>query len=159
MDHPFYLGIVGGRSCTAEIARLAFETGRLVAEQDWVLVCGGMGGVMEQACRGAQSAGGITLGILPGNSHEDGNPYLSYSIVTGLGEARNVLVAKTSQAVIAISGSYGTLSEIALANISGIPVVGLKSWHMDPRHNKGKSLFLKVTDDPREAIDYIKSLY
>ncbi|MBA7666807.1 hypothetical protein ES703_74889 [subsurface metagenome] len=159
MNNPFYVGIVGSRSCTPEIAGLAYETGKLVAEQGWMLVCGGMGGVMEQACRGAHSAGGITLGILPGNSREEGNPYLSYSIVTGLGEARNVLVAKTSQALIAISGSYGTLSEIALANTSGIPVVGLKSWHLDPQLNRGRHLFSKEVEDPREAIDYIKSLH
>ena len=155
---PFYIGVIGSRSCPAEIATLAFETGRLIAEQSWILVCGGMGGVMEQACRGAQSAGGITLGILPGNSRAESNPYLSYSIVTGLGEARNVLIVKTSRALIAIAGSYGTLSEIALANASGIPVVSLRSWRLEAEQNRGQSLFAKTARDPLEAVDHIKSL-
>ncbi|GAG43445.1 unnamed protein product, partial [marine sediment metagenome] len=82
-----YVGVIGGRRCSAEIAELAFELGGLIAGEGWILVCGGMGGVMEQACRGARSRGGVTLGILPGNSRSAGNPYLSYSVVTGLGEA------------------------------------------------------------------------
>ncbi|UCF99898.1 MAG: TIGR00725 family protein [Spirochaetaceae bacterium] len=152
-----YVGVIGGRRCNEEIAGLAFEVGRRIAEQGWTLVCGGMGGVMEQACRGARSKNGVTLGILPGGSREAGNPYLSYSVVTGFGEARNVLVVKSSQAIIAVAGSYGTLSEIALANAAGIPVVGLRSWRLDPDKNRGQSLFIKEADSPAEAIQLVKS--
>ena len=146
-----YVGVIGGRRCSGEIADLAFQVGCGIAEKGWILVCGGMGGVMEQACRGARSRNGETLGILPGYSRSSGNPYLSCSVVTGLGEARNVLVVKSSQAIIAIDGSYGTLSEIALANAAGIPVVGLRSWQV-------QELFTRVVDDPAEAIQAVQSL-
>jgi uncharacterized protein (TIGR00725 family) len=146
-----YVGVIGGRRCSAEIADLAFQVGRGIAEQGWILVCGGMGGVMEQACRGARSRNGVTLGILPGNSRDTGNPYLSCSVVTGLGEARNVVVVKSSRAIIAVDGSYGTLSEIALANAAGIPVVGLRSWQVP-------DLFTRVVDSPGEAIRAIASI-
>ena len=153
-----YVGVVGGRRCSGEIAELAFQVGRGIAEQGWILVCGGMGGVMEQACRGARSRNGVTLGILPGSSRERGNPYLSCSVVTGLGEARNVLVVKSSQAIIAVDGSYGTLSEIALANAAGIPVVGLRSWRLDEQQNHGRRLFARVVDGAAEAIEATRSL-
>ena len=153
-----YVGVIGGRRCSGEIAELAYRVGRGIAEQGWILVCGGMGGVMEQACRGARSRNGVTLGILPGNSRDSGNPYLSCSVITGLGEARNVLAVKSSQAVIAVDGSYGTLSEIALANAAGIPVVGLRSWRLDAAQNNGQGLFRRVVDDPNEAIEVVKSL-
>jgi uncharacterized protein (TIGR00725 family) len=153
-----YVGVIGEGRCDDEIADLAFETGRLIAAQGWTLVCGGMGGVMEHACRGARSAGGVTLGILPGESRRDGNPYLSYSVVTGLGEARNVLVVKSSRAIIAVSGSYGTLSEIALANVAGVPVIGLSSWRLDPAQNRGRSLYAREAEDPAAAIRMIQSL-
>ena len=153
-----YIGVIGGRRCSAEIAELAFQVGRGIAEQGWILVCGGMGGVMEQACRGAWSRNGVTLGILPGNSRTHGNPYLSCSVVTGIGEARNVLVVKSSKVIIAIDGSYGTLSEIALANAAGIPVVGLRSWQLDAGQNRGQELFTRQVDSPSEAIQTVKSL-
>jgi len=152
-----YVGVIGGRRCSAEIAELAFELGGLIAAEGWTLVCGGMGGVMEQACRGARSRGGVTLGILPGNSRSAANPFLSYSVVTGLGEARNVLVVKSSQALIAVSGSYGTLSEIALANAAGIPVLGLRSWRLDPKENRDQGLFVQEVDSPSEAIRVINN--
>jgi uncharacterized protein (TIGR00725 family) len=153
-----YVGVIGGRRCSAEIGQLAFEVGRLIAAEGWTLVCGGMGGVMEQACRGACSNNGLTLGILPGDSRSAGNPYLRCSVVTGLGEARNVLVVKSSQAIIAISGSYGTLSEIALANAAGIPVVGLRSWKLEAEQNHGQGLFVAEVHSPAEAIRVVKSL-
>ena len=153
-----YVGVIGGRRCSAEIGELAFQVGRGIAEQGWILVCGGMGGIMEQACRGARSGNGITLGILPGDTRHSANPYLSCSVVTGLGEARNVLVVKSSQAIIAVDGSYGTLSEIALANAAGIPVVGLRSWRLDPEQNQGQGLFVRVVESPGEAIETVKSL-
>ena len=153
-----YVGVIGGRRCDPDVASLAFELGRLIAEQGWTLVCGGMGGVMEQACRGASSVGGVTLGILPGNTRETANPYLSYSVVTGIGEARNVLVVKSSRVVVAVSGSYGTLSEIALANAAGSPVVGLRSWQLDPGRNRDQALFKEEVQSPEEAIRAVKSI-
>jgi uncharacterized protein (TIGR00725 family) len=97
-----------------------------------VVVCGGLGGVMEAACRGAKDAGGTTVGILPGHGRADANPYVDVAIATGLGEARNALVVRAADALIAIGGEYGTLSEIALALKAGKPVVGIESWDLDP---------------------------
>ncbi len=155
---PLYAGVIGARRCDRNVAALAYELGRLIAEQGWTLVCGGLGGVMEQACRGARSQGGTTLGILPGNSRQGANPYLSCSVVTGMGEARNVLVVKSSRVLVAVSGSYGTLSEIALAAAAGIPVVGLHSWRLDPDRNRGQALFTREVQSPAEAIQAVKDL-
>ncbi|RKX71024.1 TIGR00725 family protein, partial [candidate division WOR-3 bacterium] len=93
-----------------------------------ILICGGMGGVMEAACKGAREAGGLTIGILPGNSIESANPYVDIPIATGFGEARNVIITRTAQALIAIDGKYGTLSEIAFAIIFRKPVIGINTW-------------------------------
>jgi uncharacterized protein (TIGR00725 family) len=154
-----YVGVIGGRDCTPEEGRLARELGQLIAGEGWVLVCGGMGGIMEQACRGAREAGGVALGILFGNSREEGNAYLSYSIVTGMGEARNALVVKSCHAVVAVAGAFGTLSEIALANNAGIPVVGLHSWRIDPAQNKGQALYLHEAGTPEEAVAFLRELF
>jgi uncharacterized protein (TIGR00725 family) len=155
---PRYVGVIGARRCPAPVAAMAFEVGRLVAQAGWVLVCGGMGGVMEEACRGARSAGGFTLGILPGNRREEGNPYLSFAVVTGLGEARNLIVVKSSEALIAVSGAYGTLSEIALAGAAGIPVVGLSSWVLDAEQNQGRGLFVREARTPEGAVSAVREL-
>jgi uncharacterized protein (TIGR00725 family) len=155
---PVYIGVIGGRACTPEEARLALELGRLIARQGWVLVCGGMGGVMEEACRGAREAGGVTIGILPGGTRSGANPFLSYSVVTGLGEARNVLVVRSCRAVVAVAGSFGTLSEIALANAAGIPVVGLRSWHIEPTQNRGQALYFREANTPEQAIRALQEL-
>jgi uncharacterized protein (TIGR00725 family) len=122
------IAVIGGSSATPEEAAAAEAVGRALAEGGAVLVCGGRGGVMEAACRGARAAGGLTVGILPGADRRQANPYVDVPIVTGLGEARNAVVARTAQAVIAIGGSYGTLSEIAFALQFGVPVVGLETW-------------------------------
>ena len=152
------MGVIGGRECTPADGRLAWELGQGIAREGWVLVCGGMGGIMEQACRGAREAGGVTLGILFGNSREQGNPYLSYSIVTGMGEARNVLVVKSCHAVVAVAGAFGTLSEIALANNAGIPVIGLHSWRVDPAQNKGQAVYWREADTAGEAVAFLREL-
>lgn len=117
-------GDAGPGDCVA-----AYTTGRLVAGRGAVLVCGGLGGVMEASCRGAREAGGTTVGILPGT--DGGNPYLSVSIRTGLGIARNALVVLSADAVIAVGGKYGTLSEIAMALRSGRPVFGIGTWDIE----------------------------
>ncbi|RKY75596.1 TIGR00725 family protein [candidate division KSB1 bacterium] len=126
------IGVIGGSTCSEQIARLAEEVGRGIANANAVLVCGGRGGVMEAACRGAKSAGGMTIGILPGDDREQANVFVDVAIVTGMGVARNALVVKSSQAVIAIDGKYGTLSEIAFCLQLGIPVVGLQTWEVAP---------------------------
>ena len=124
------IGVIGGGAVTPDIAILAEEVGREIARRGAVLVCGGLGGVMEAACRGAVSEGGLTIGVLPGDNRRIANPYVQIPIVSGIGHARNVAVVKSGQAVIAIDGSYGTLSEIGHALQSGIPVIGLNTWSL-----------------------------
>jgi uncharacterized protein (TIGR00725 family) len=104
--------------------------GRLLAEAGAVVVCGGLGGVMEAACRGARSAGGLTLGILPGRDRREANAFVEVAVPTGLGEARNALVVRAADVVVAVGGAYGTLSEIAFALKGGTPVVGLRTWEL-----------------------------
>ncbi len=121
------IAVFGAGICEGEIYRLAYEVGRLLASKAIVLT-GGLGGVMEAASRGALEAGGLTVGVLPGNRAEDANPYVQIPIVTDLGQARNVVLVRSAEAAIAISGGYGTLSEIALALKMWKPVVGLHTW-------------------------------
>ena len=122
------IAVIGNSSCSPEEAKLAESVGELLAQQGATVVCGGLGGVMEAVCRGAKSKGGLTIGILPGENSSMANLWVDIPVVTGLGEARNVAVVKSAQAVIAIGGSYGTLSEIAYALKSNIPVIGLNTW-------------------------------
>lgn len=125
-----YVAVCGPGLATEEEAAWAEEVGRLLAGAGAVLVCGGLGGVMEAAARGCAEAGGVALGILPGTDRSAANPYLTAAIPTGMGEARNALVARSADAVIAIAGEFGTLSEIALALKLGTPVVGLGTWEL-----------------------------
>ena len=120
-----HIAVAGGGVCRARTARLAHAVGREVAAAGAVLVCGGLGGVMEWAARGAAEAGGTVVGLLPGYDASRGNRFLSIVIPTGLGHARNVLVAAAGDALVALPGEYGTLSEIALARVLGRPVVVL----------------------------------
>ncbi len=116
--------------CSSEEAALAEAVGRGLAEAGATLICGGMGGVMAAACRGAKSAGGLTIGVLPGYSATDANPHVDVPIVTGMGEARNVVIVRTAMVVIAVGGEFGTLSEIAFALKLGRPVIGLGTWEL-----------------------------
>ena len=154
-----YVGVIGSRTCSREIGKTAFETGRLIAEQGWILVCGGMGGVMEKACEGSFTGGGITLGILPGNCRKHGNPFLSYSIVTGLAEVRNSILVKSCNGLIAISGSHGTLSEIAFANLYNIPVVGINTWEFSASENQDRRLDIAKAENPEAAIEFLKRFF
>lgn len=120
------IAVIGPGQATPREADTACAAGKLIAGTGAVLVCGGLGGVMGAACRGAQEAGGTTVGILPGT--DGGNPYLGITIRTGLGHARNIVVVLSADAVIAIGGSHGTLSEIAIALKTGRPVFGLDTW-------------------------------
>jgi len=122
------ISVIGARDATPAQLAHAEAVGRALAERGHVLVCGGLGGVMEAACRGARAASGRTVGILPGEDPADANPHVDIVIPTGLGIARNALVVRAAAAVIAIGGAYGTLSEIAFALQLGVPVVGLDTW-------------------------------
>ena len=145
------IGVVGGSAPTSAEAATAEAVGRALAKAGAVLVCGGMGGVMEAACRGAKSAGGATIGILPGTDSHEANPYVDLPVVTGLRCARNVIITRTAQAVIAIGGSYGTLSEIGFALSFGKPVVGLGTWKMNREGHPSAPIFYVAT--PEEAVE------
>jgi uncharacterized protein (TIGR00725 family) len=126
-----YVAVVGaGDSVAAGVLADAEAVGAELARRGAVVVCGGLGGVMEAACRGARAEGGVTLGLLPGAQRAAANPWVSVAVATGLGELRNGLVVRSADAVIAIAGGYGTLSEIALALKAGMRVVGLRSWEI-----------------------------
>lgn len=122
------IGVIGGSQPDPASKNAAFRVGRLIAEHGAVVVCGGLGGVMEAAARGAREAGGLTVGILPGSSPSDANPYIDVPIATDIGYARNALVVMNSDALIAIDGAFGTLSEIAYGGVYERPVVGLGTW-------------------------------
>ena len=151
-----FVAVVGDGHCSAEVGALAEAVGRELAQRGAVLVCGGLGGVMEAACRGAKAAGGLTVGILPGTSRRAANRYVDIPIVTGLGEARNVLVVQSAQAVIAVHGEYGTLSEIAHALKLGIPVVGLRTWELAKEGRPRQTIVPALT--PQEAVEQALSL-
>jgi hypothetical protein len=125
-----FIAVIGSAVCDEDTAAAAREVGREIARRGAVLVCGGRGGVMAAACQGAKDAGGLTVGILPGTDRGTANPYVDVPIITGLGEARNAVVVRTADAVIAVRGGYGTLSEIGLALKMGRPVVGLGTWEL-----------------------------
>jgi len=133
-----YVAVVGpGDEATREENEVARQVGRLLAERGAILVCGGLGGVMAAACEGAFKRGGLTVGLLPGSDRATGNPYLTVAVPTGMGELRNGLVVRTADAVIAVGGSWGTLSEVALAMRTGKPIVAIGGWSVeDPIHGR-----------------------
>jgi uncharacterized protein (TIGR00725 family) len=150
MDKPKIVAVIGGGQCTKKEAGLAEEVGQELAKHGAVLVCGGLGGVMEAACRGASSEGGTTIGILPGEDSHAANPHVQIAIATGLGYARNIAVAKSAKAVIAVGGSYGTLSEIGYALQGGIPVIGLGTWSLSRNGKEDNSII--PAKSPAEAV-------
>jgi uncharacterized protein (TIGR00725 family) len=150
------IAVIGDSSCPQEEAKLAETVGELLAEGRVTVICGGLGGVMEAVCRGAKSKGGLTVGILPGRDSTMANPWVDIPVVTGLGEARNVVVVKSARAVIAIGGGYGTLSEIAYALKSRIPVIGLNTWSLS-RNGRDDDSIIRV-QSPTEAVDKAISL-
>jgi uncharacterized protein (TIGR00725 family) len=125
------VAVVGPGAARAEELAAAEQVGRELASRGAVLICGGLGGAMEAACRGAAEAGGTTVGILPGDDRAAANPHVEIAIATGLGEARNVLVVRAADALVAVGGGYGTLSEIAFGLRAGKPVVGVGSWAIE----------------------------
>ncbi|MCL4368906.1 MAG: TIGR00725 family protein [Actinobacteria bacterium] len=151
MSHEAIVAVIGEGQCTDDVARAAEEVGRELARRGMTLVCGGLGGVMEAACRGAKSAGGRTVGIIPGDDPSAANRYVDVVIVTGMGEARNALVVKTARAVIAVRGGYGTLSEIALALKTGRPVIGLDTWELSREGVPDQGM--RRASSPLEAVE------
>lgn len=127
------IAVIGAGDCDAATARQAREVGRLLAESGCTVLSGGLGGVMAAASEGAANAGGTVVGILPGADPTAGNPHLSVAIATGMGDARNAIIANTAAGFLALAGAYGTLSEIAFALKRNKPVVSLGSWNIDPR--------------------------
>ena len=151
-----YVSVVGSAGCDSKIYERALSVGREVARRGHVLVCGGLGGVMEAACRGASEEGGVSIGILPGTTRSEGNPYLTYAIPTGLGEARNALVARAGDGLIAVAGGFGTLSEVALALKWGKPVVGLDTGALGWCGASVEELV--EARDPVEAVGLVEKL-
>jgi uncharacterized protein (TIGR00725 family) len=145
-----YVAVCGPDPCSPDVAERSEEVGRLLARAGAVLVCGGLGGSMEAASRGAAGEGGTVLGILPGTNRSGANRYLTLSIPTGMGEARNTLIVRSSDALIAVAGEFGTLSEIAFALKTGVPVVGLGTWELSKAGRKVEA-FVEASS-PEEAV-------
>lgn len=135
--------MIGSGRCDEPTAEVAFQVGMAIGRYGAILLCGGLGGVMQAAARGAKAAGGLTVGVLPGWSAEQANPYIDIPIVTAMGQARNVILVQSCQALVAVAGGFGTLSEIALAFKLGVPCVGIGTWNVVPE--------LYLTDDPAHA--------
>lgn len=148
---PVHVAVCGGGDADAVTRQQAEEIGRALARCGTVLVTGGLGGVMEAACRGAKAEGGTTIGILPGDDRTAANDWVDVAVPTGLGEGRNALVVRAADAVIALAGEFGTLSEIALALRLGRPVVGLNTWAL-VRHGRPDD-HIVVARTPSEAAD------
>ena len=146
------IAVIGGDSPAPEALPWAEAVGRELAQRGHTLICGGRGGVMEAACQGARGAGGHTIGVLPGPDRHDANPHVEFPIVTNLGAARNAIVVLSADAVIAIDGSYGTLSEIALALVHGKPVVGLATWRISDADGVEDERIMRA-DGPIEAVE------
>ena len=150
-NHPLLISVIGGNTPSTEDYEAAYRVGQGIAKHGAILVCGGLKGVMEAACHGAKQQGGVTVGILPGNDPCTANQYVDIPITTGLGSARNIIVAKAGKAVIAIDGAYGTLSEIGLALSENIPVIGLNTWSL----SVGKQIDdgIITAKDPEDAVE------
>lgn len=149
-QHPLYVSVIGPHACSAAEHDAGFAIGAGLAKAGAILVCGGLGGLMEAAAKGAKSEGGWTVGILPGDRRSDANDFMDVVLPTGMGPLRNALVARTADAVIAVAGGYGTLSEIAFALRLGIPVVGLHTWTV----SRGGEVDAAITvaADPQDAV-------
>jgi uncharacterized protein (TIGR00725 family) len=150
MDYKKIIAIIGARACDGNVSQIAEQLGGLLAKNGYTVICGGLGGVMEAVCKGAKAFKGITIGILPGDNPDDANPYVDIAIATGMGISRNLVIIRSAQAVIAISGGFGTLSELAFALQLGKPVIGLGTWDVSDQVVKAS--------DPKDAVTKIKSL-
>jgi len=145
MDQPPYVAVCGGGAFEQNAATVAEQVGAELARRGAVVLCGGLGGVMESVCKGARSVGGLSVGLLPGEDRGDANDYVDVALPTGLGEMRNMLLVRASDVVIAISGEFGTLSEVAFALRLRIPVVGLDTWELHRRGERDDTIH-RATD-------------
>jgi uncharacterized protein (TIGR00725 family) len=151
-----YVAVIGASNATEWELATAEDVGGLLAAAGCVLVCGGLGGVMDAAARGSSAAGGTSIGILPGDERERASRFLTVAIATGFGEARNAIVARTADAVIAVGGEFGTLSEIALALKMGTPVIGLGTWALG-RDDLDRDPIVRA-ETPGEALDRLREV-
>ena len=139
-----HIGVIGAGCCDSDVSEKAYQVGRAIAQHGAILFCGGLGGVMEAAAHGAKTEGGLTVGILPGSSAAEANQYIDIPVVTDMGHARNVILVRSCDALVAIAGGFGTLSEIAVACKIGIPCVGLGTWRIAPN--------IRMAEDPTQAV-------
>ena len=145
------ISVIGGREASPEVRNWAEQVGRELARRGAIVACGGLTGVMEAVCRGAKSAGGTTIGILPGSDPKDANEWVDIPICTGIGYARNIIVVHTGRAVIAVDGAYGTLSEIGHALADDLPVIGLDTWSLSRNGSVDGQII--IAKDPVDAVD------
>ena len=145
------IAVIGSSKAEPDVLRLAEEVGAEIARNGAALVCGGMTGVMESACKGARREGGLTIGIIPSDSKNDANPFVQIPIVTGMGMGRNVMLVKTADAIIAVGGEFGTLSEIAHALNIGKKVIGLRTWKLEKAHSKPIPNLVEA-ESPKTAV-------
>lgn len=151
------VGVIGERESTAENYARARELGRLLAKEGAIVVCGGLGGVMEGVCRGVKERGGTTIGILPGTVAEEANPFVDIPVVTGLNEARNLIIVRTAQLIIAVGGEFGTLSEMSFALKIGKPVISMNSWVPERTGVELRNFFL--ASSPEEAVRLAQQIW
>jgi uncharacterized protein (TIGR00725 family) len=144
------IAVVGAGQCDNRIYELAEAVGSELARNGLTIICGGLGGVMEAACKGAKQAGGLTVGVLPGDDPADANPFIDVAIASGMGIGRNIIIVRTAQAILAINGSFGTLSELAFACQLNKPIVGLETWDI--------SVNIVRTSTALEAVNAIVKL-
>jgi uncharacterized protein (TIGR00725 family) len=137
------IAVIGAGKCSKKLRDMAADIGRYIAENGGVVVCGGLGGIMEGAARGAKEGGGITIGIIPTDNKDDANEFIDHVIVTGFGEARNIIIVKTADAIVALPGKYGTLTEMAFALHAGKPIVSVSAWKLGDE--------IKQVENPLEA--------
>jgi uncharacterized protein (TIGR00725 family) len=147
------VAVCGESDPQTSLKDLAFELGRGIAERDAVLICGGLTGVMEHAARGARAAGGLTIGLLPGDDTTEANPYIDVAIATGLGHARNAILALTADGVVGLGGGLGTLSEIALALRNRRPTIGIQTWRFD--RDRRTEPELPIAANVHEALEWL----
>jgi hypothetical protein len=152
------ISVIGSAGCTDEQKRIAYDIGRLIAKNKAVLICGGLGGVMEAASKGAKDEGGLALGVMPGTDNSFANTFIDIPIVTGIGEARNIIVALSGDAVIAVGGALGTLSELAFAMKYKKPVIGIDTWNLDDSYCEKINLHKAGTaeESVKKAFELIK---
>jgi uncharacterized protein (TIGR00725 family) len=152
--NPPYVAVIGASNATEWELAAAERVGRLLADAGCVLVCGGLGGVMDVAARGSAAGGGVSIGILPGDDRVDASRHLTVAIASGFGEARNAIVARSADAVVAVGGEFGTLSEIALALKMGKPVIGLGTWELG-RDDLATDPIVRA-ETPEEAVEQLR---